>query len=95
MQVVRQNPQLLERPDDPDGRITEQLTAAVRQLAEQHGPAGTQVSDVVAETLLSTCAGGIRAATKQWTTTDLELSDSPWTTWNNERSRSFEKQSRN
>jgi AcrR family transcriptional regulator len=80
MQVVRQNPQLLDGLMTRMAGITEQLTAAVRQLVEQHGPAGTQVSDVLAETLLSTCAGGIRAATKQWTTTDLELSDSPWIT---------------
>jgi AcrR family transcriptional regulator len=80
MQVVRQNPRLLDGLMTRMAGTTEQLTAAVRQLAEQHGPAGTQVSDVLAETLLSTCAGGIRAATKQWTTTDLELSDSPWIT---------------
>jgi len=74
MQVVRQNPHLLDGLMTRMAGITEQLTAAVRQLAQQHGPAGAQVSDAVAETLLSTCAGGIRAATKQWTTTDSELS---------------------
>jgi AcrR family transcriptional regulator len=73
MQVVRQNPRLLDGLMTRMAGTTEQLTAAVRQLAQHHGPAGTQVSDAVAETLLSTCAGGIRAATKQWTTTDSEL----------------------
>jgi AcrR family transcriptional regulator len=80
MQVVRQNPHLLDGLMTRMAGITEQLTAAVRQLAQQHGPSGAEVSDAVAETLLTTCAGGIRAATKQWTTTDLELSDSAWTT---------------
>jgi len=74
MQVVRQNPHLLDGLMTRMAGITEQLTAAVRQLAQQHGPSGTEVSDAVAETLLTTCAGGIRAATKQWTTTDSELS---------------------
>jgi C4-dicarboxylate-specific signal transduction histidine kinase len=80
MQVVRQNPQLLDGLMTRMAGITEQLTAAVRQLAQQHDPSGAQVSDAVAETLLTACAGGIRAATKQWTTTDLELSNSAWTT---------------
>jgi C4-dicarboxylate-specific signal transduction histidine kinase len=78
MQVVRQNPHLLDGLMTRMAGITEQLTAAVRQLAQQHGPSGAEVSDAVAETLLTTCAGGIRAATKQWTTTDSELSNSPW-----------------
>src|SRR6478752_8460493 len=43
MQVVRQNPQLLDGLMTRMAGITEQLTAAVRQLAEQLGPAGTQV----------------------------------------------------
>src|SRR6478736_9025984 len=80
MQVVRQNPQLLDGLMTRMAGTTEQLTAAVRQLAQHHDPAGAEVSDAVAETLLSTCAGGIRAATKQWTTTDSELSDSAWIT---------------
>ena len=80
MQVVRQNPHLLDGLMTRMAGITEQLTAAVRQLAQQHGPSGAEVSDAVAETLLTTCAGGIRAATKQWTTTDSELSDFPWIT---------------
>src|SRR6478736_6182750 len=78
MQVVRQNPHLLDGLMTRMAGVTDQLTAAVRQLAQQHGPADAQVSDAVAETLLTTCAGGIRAATKQWTTTDSELSNSPW-----------------
>lgn len=80
MQVVRQNPRLLDALMTRMAGITEQLTAAVRQLAEQHGPVDRRVSDALAETLLTACAGGIRAATKQWTTTDSELSDSPWIT---------------
>jgi len=80
MQVVRQNPHLLDGLMTRMAGTTEQLTAAVRQLAQHHGPADVVVSDAVAETLLTTCAGGIKAATKQWTTTDLELSDSPWIT---------------
>src|SRR6476661_4598044 len=74
MQVVRQNPHLLDGLMTRMAGVTDQLTAAVRQLAQQHGPSGAEVSDAVAETLLTTCAGGIRAATKQWTTTDSELS---------------------
>ena len=79
MQVVRQNPHLLDGLMTRMAGISEQLTAAVRQLAEHDGPADAQVSDAVAETLQTTCAGGIRAATKQWTTTDAELSDAAWT----------------
>ena len=80
MQVVRQHPQLLERLMTRMARMTEQLTAAAGDLLVQHGgasgdaPDERAVSDAVAETMFMTCAGGIRAATKQWTTTDEDLS---------------------
>jgi hypothetical protein len=80
MQVVRQHPQLLERLMTRMARMTEQLTAAAGDLLVQHGgasgdaPDERAVSDAVAETMFMTCAGGIRAATKQWTTTDEGLS---------------------
>ena len=74
MQVVRQHPQLLDGLMTRLARMTEQLVAAARVLAQQSAPEGAEVSDGVAETLLMTCVGGIRAATKQWTTTDPDLS---------------------
>ena len=76
MQVVRQHPELLERLMTRMARMSEQVTAAARDLLIQRGGASgaKPVSDAVAETMFMTCAGGIRAATKQWTTTDEELS---------------------
>ncbi len=76
MDVVRRHPELLERLMARMARMTEQLMAAAHTLLEQHGDVDDPdpVSDGVAETLLMTCAGAIRAATKQWTTTDAELS---------------------
>jgi hypothetical protein len=76
MQVVRQHPELLERLMTRMARMTEQFTAATGDLLVQHGGASDErsVSDAVAETMFMTCAGGIRAATKQWTTTDEDLS---------------------
>jgi AcrR family transcriptional regulator len=76
MQVVRRHPELLERLMTRMARMSEQLTAAARDLLIQRGGASgaKPVSDAVAETMFMTCAGGIRAATKQWTTTDEELS---------------------
>ena len=78
MEVLRQQPQLLERLMTRMARITEQLTEAVGDLLAQHDAAtGAQAAsdaDAVAETLLMTCAGGIRAATKQWAATDSDIS---------------------
>jgi AcrR family transcriptional regulator len=78
MEVLRQQPQLLERLMSRMARITEQLTEAVGLLLAQHDAAtGARASsdvDAVAETLLVTCAGGIRAATKQWAATDSDIS---------------------
>jgi AcrR family transcriptional regulator len=76
LEVIRQNPQLLERLLARMARMTEQLTAAASTLIAQHGPAsGDQaVPDGVAETVLMTCAGAVRAATKQWSSTDTDLS---------------------
>ncbi len=76
MQVVRQHPELLERLMTRMARMTEQFTAAAGDLLVQHGGTSDdeRVSDAVAETMFMTCAGGIRAATKQWTTTDEDLS---------------------
>jgi AcrR family transcriptional regulator len=76
LEVMRQNPQLLERMLARMARMTEQLTAAASTLIARNGAAsGDQaVSDGVAETLLMTCAGAVRAATKQWSSTDTDLS---------------------
>lgn len=76
MQIVRQHPELLERLMTRMARMMEQFTAATGDLLMQHrGASGEEpVSDAVAETMFMTCAGGIRAATKQWTTTDEDLS---------------------
>ena len=84
MQVVRQNPHLLDGLMTRMAGITEQLTAAVRQLAQQHGPAGAQVSDAArgnpADDLRRRDPGGHQAmddnglGTLQlpWTTADVE-----------------------
>lgn len=51
------------------------LGALPRDVSEQHSnPPRAEMSDAVAETLFMPCAGGIKAAARQWTTTDLELS---------------------
>src|SRR6476659_8286192 len=56
-------------------RVTEHLTAAASALIARNGAVGDQaVTDGVAETLLMTCAGAVRAATKQWSTTNTDLS---------------------
>lgn len=76
LDVIRQNPQLLERMLARMARMTGQLTAAASTLIARNGAAsGDQaVSDGVAETLLMACAGAVRAATKQWSSTDTDLS---------------------
>jgi AcrR family transcriptional regulator len=76
LEVIRQNPQLLERLLARMARMTEQLTAAASALLARNGPAsGDQaVPDGVAETVLMTCAGAVRAATRQWSSTDTDLS---------------------
>ncbi len=76
LDVIRQHPQLLERLMARMARMTEQLTAAASTLIARNGTRAENevVSDGVAETMLMTCAGGIRAATKQWSTTDDDLS---------------------
>ena len=75
LEVIRQHPQLLERMLARMARVTEQLTAAASTLIARNGAVGDQaVSDGVAETLLMTCAGAVRAATKQWSTTTSDLS---------------------
>jgi AcrR family transcriptional regulator len=76
LEVIRQHPQLLERMLARMARITEQLTAAASTLIARNGEVSGDraVSDGVAETLLMTCAGAVRAATKQWSTTSTDLS---------------------
>ena len=76
LEVIRQHPQLLERMLARMARVTEQLTAAASTLIARNGlVSGDQaVSDGVAETLLMACAGAVRAATKQWSTTTSDLS---------------------
>ncbi|MEP6561404.1 MAG: TetR/AcrR family transcriptional regulator [Nakamurella sp.] len=76
LEVIRQHPQLLDRSMARMARMSEQLIAAASVLIARNGsgPDDRPVSDGVAETLLMACAGGIRAATKQWSTTDADLS---------------------
>ncbi len=76
LEVIRQHPQLLERMLARMARVTEQLTAAASTLIARNGEVSGDrpVSDGVAETLLMTCAGAVRAATKQWSTTSTDLS---------------------
>ncbi len=75
LEVIRQHPQLLERMLARMARTTEQLTAAASTLIARNAAVGDQaVTDGVAETLLMTCAGAVRAATKQWSTTTSDLS---------------------
>ena len=76
LEVIRQHPELLERMLARMARITEQLTAAVRTIIARNatGGGGQPVSEGVAETLLMTCAGAVRAATKQWSSTGRDLS---------------------
>ena len=75
LEVIRQHPQLVERMLARMARTTEQLTAAASTLIARNGALGDQaVTDGVAETLLLTCAGAVRAATKQWSTTNTDLS---------------------
>jgi hypothetical protein len=76
LEVIRQDPQLMERLIGRMARMSEQLTAAATTLIA-HDDAGRGVQPVtqgVAETLLMTCAGGIRAATKLWASTSTDLS---------------------
>jgi AcrR family transcriptional regulator len=76
LEVVRQNPELMERLMGRTARMTEQLTAAATTLIAHNGAARDDqpISDGVAETLLMTCAGAIRAATRRWSTSTTDLS---------------------
>ena len=78
IEAIRQQPQLLERLMARMARITEQLTAAAGELLAERdrasGASPTADPDAVAETLLMTCAGGIKAATRQWAATTTEIS---------------------
>lgn len=76
--AIRQQPQLLDRLIARMARVTEQLTeAASGLLAERDRLSGAEPAadpDAVAETLVMTCIGGIKAATRQWAATDSEIS---------------------
>jgi AcrR family transcriptional regulator len=74
LDVIRQHPQLLERLMARMARMNEQLIEAASTLIVRSGTAADPVSEGIAETVLMTCAGGIRAATKQWSATDADLS---------------------
>ena len=76
LEVIRQHPQLMERLIGRMARMSEQLTAAAATLIAHDGASRDvePVTEGVAETLLMTCAGGIRAATKLWASTSTDLS---------------------
>ena len=97
MEVVRQHPQLLERLMVRMARITEQFTAAARTLLEQHADGRRRPDRPVSDAGRGNPADDLRGrysrgdqAMDDDRLADLSLDDH----WNNEPSRSSERQSR-
>ncbi len=71
MKIVKQHPHLLGRIADQMGRMTEQLTKAIRLIlrdAPGFGDEGAAEAELSIEVLLALCSGAARAVIKEWAT---------------------------
>lgn len=72
LQVIRENPLLLERQMAHMIRATRQFSGAVQTVLQAHRQAPFSLEQ--AEMLLSLCGGGMRMAIREWATTNDTLS---------------------